>query len=259
MAPTIDPVLEGLIDQALRDDASLGLILHGSRGADTADHESDYDLIWVLTDAEYERRREAGTALHIEQRTDDSPSAALVDVQYSCPAGLKKLAANPGWWTPGYADSRILLDKTGEVARLLTEIVTLPEARAREAAAAWLDAYLNAFYRSLKAWRRGDELGGRLHAADSAQFLVRTLFSLERRWPPYHDRLGAALGLLSDLGWNPDELRGTLLELLRSGDPHLQQQLEARVEAFMRARGFDDVFDHWGEATIKRVKGFHFE
>lgn len=259
MAPSNDPVLEELIDQARRDDASLGLILHGSRGAGTADHESDYDLIWVLTDAEYERRLEAGTALHIEQRADDSPAAPIVDIQYSCTTGLKRIAAKPGWWTPGYADSRILLDKTGEVARLLTEIVTLPEARGREAAAAWLDAYLNAFYRSLKAWRRGDELGGRLHAADSAQFLVRTLFSLERRWPPYHDRLSVALSLLSDLGWNPDELRSAMLELLRSGDPQLQQRLEARVEAFMRARGFADVFDHWGESTIERVKGFHFE
>jgi hypothetical protein len=64
------------------------------------------------------------------------------------------------------------------------------------------DSYLNSFVRSLKAWRRGDDLGGRLHAAESALYLVKTLFGLEHRWPPYHDVLFAELTALEGAqGW----------------------------------------------------------
>ena len=100
-------------------------------------------------------------------------------------------------------------------------------------------------YRSLKAWRRGDELGGRLQAADSAMHLLRTLFSLERRWPPYYDRLGTQLAALDAQGWPPGYLREALLGLVRTGDPTLQQELAARVEALMRARGYGQVIDAW--------------
>lgn len=50
-----DPVVAPLIDAARDDPSTIGLILHGSRGAGMGDEESDYDLIWVLTDHGFER------------------------------------------------------------------------------------------------------------------------------------------------------------------------------------------------------------
>jgi hypothetical protein len=120
---------------------------------------------------------------------------------------------------------------------------------------AWFDAYLNAFYRSLKAWRRGNELGARLQAAESAMHVVRVLFALERCWPPYHDRLATQLERLSSQGWEPGYLEATLLQLVRTGDPNLQQELEGRVEALVRGRGYD--VDLW-DGEIERVRSWGF-
>lgn len=249
-----DPLLLRLIDEAAADPQTVGLILGGSRGAGCAGAESDYDVEWVLTDAAYTQRQERGEPLELKKiRLDGQPA----DLSYTCPRELERIAANPGWWTPGYATARVLLDKTGEATLALGRIATMPEEKAKADAGGWFDAYLNAFYRSLKAWRRGDALGGRLQAAESAMHLVRVLFSLERRWPPYHDRLGPQLELLQAQGWPSGYLHEALLGLVTTGDPKLQQDLEARVESLMRERGYGGVVDGW-DGEIERVRGFLF-
>ena len=102
------------------------------------------------------------------------------------------------------------------------------------------------------------ELGARLQAAESAMHLVRTLFALERRWIPYHDRLARDLEGLATQGWRPGELHHALLRLLQTCDPALQQQLESRVEALLRARGFDGIVERWG-GEIERVKSWRLD
>ncbi|MGH2584583.1 MAG: hypothetical protein ACRDJE_06685 [Dehalococcoidia bacterium] len=86
---------------------------------------------------------------------------------------------------------------------------------------------------------------------------VRTLFALERRWPPYHDRLIYELHHLTTQGWPPDMLHTVLLTIVRTGDPKAQQALERQVEALMRERGFA-VNPEWGE-EIERVKALQFD
>jgi hypothetical protein len=214
--------------------------------------DSDYDLVWVLTDRAYERRAEdSGTR---EKRTLDG--GVLLDLVFSCPANLAQIAREPGWWTPGYASARVLVDKTGEVERLLDVIAVIAPERAPGVAADAFDGYVNAFVRSVKAWRRGDELGARLQAAESVTYLVRTLFALEGLWAPYHDRLAGRLDVLEGQGWAPGSLQRTLFELVRSGDPRLQQRLEREVEALMLSRGIVPDPD-WAD-TLERVRAYRF-
>jgi hypothetical protein len=254
MSRTKDPLLQRLINEAVEDPSTVGLILSGSRGAGCAGAESDYDVEWVLTDAAYSARQERGEPLSLSKtRLDGQPA----DLSYTCPRELERVAANPGWWTPGYATARVLLDKTGEVTPALEHIAVMPEEKAKADAGGFFDAYLNAFYRSLKAWRRGDELGGRLQAAESAMHLVRTLFSLARRWPPYHDRLVPQLDLLNGQGWPAGILHEALLNLVKTGDPTQQQEIEARVEALMREHGYGGVVEAWA-GEIERVRAFRF-
>ena len=173
---------------------------------------------------------------------------------YAAPRTLRHVADEPGWYAAGYAYSRVLLDKTGEIEHLLAEIRTMTEERARSEVAESYDGYLNSFYRSLKAWRRGDELAGRLEAAESVVHLARTLFALERRWAPYPKDLARTLDSLSEpQGWAPGYLELTLMGILKTGDPRLQQELEAKVERLLAERGFADVYDAW-EGDIDRVK-----
>jgi hypothetical protein len=111
----------------------------------------------------------------------------------------------PYWWTDGMVQGRVLLDKTGGE---LTEI--LARLGAAQDASAPYDAYLNALVRGKAASRRGDELGARLHAADSVRYLAKALAALEGRRPRFHDRLAGALG-----DWEP-----RLLAILR--DPSVE-------------------------------------
>jgi hypothetical protein len=247
---TNDPILAGLIREALDDAEAVGLLLSGSRAAGMATPTSDYDVYWVLSDAEYDRRQAAGVPLRARRYPAGHP---YVDLVYVCQRDLERLPSTPGWWTYGYATARVLVDKTGAVTRALEAIATMPEEKARADVAGWFDAYANALVRSVKAGRRGNELGARLHAGDSVGHLVRVLFALERRWTPYHDRLAPQLPTLSGQGWPDGYLHDTMLRLLTTADPTLQLGLAARVEVLLRTRGYGDAVDGWAE-EIDRLR-----
>lgn len=252
-----DAVLAALVVEASTNSDTVGLVLTGSRSVGRADADSDYDVLWVLTEAEFERRVESGARLSAKQQRW---LGANVDVLFTCVRRLA-LPIEPAWQTFMYASGRVLVDKTGDIDSALRALATIPEAQARADIAGWFDAYLNAFYRSLKAWRRDDELAGRLSAVDAVQHLIRLLFSLERRWPPYPDYLSVLLPTLSPNDWPPEYLQRTMIELVRTGAPALQQQLEMRVEHLLRQRGFEAEVDRclagWG-GEIKRVRQLVF-
>ena len=242
-------VLDEIAAEIRDDPESIGLILHGSRAAGTAREGSDYDLMRIVTDETYPVR-----ATLREKRTGADGLAA--DVFYSSPGRLRELADRPDWQVGMLVTGRVLVD-SGPLAALVETTL----ARAGEHAHASLDehydAYLNCFVRSLKAWRRGDELGGRMQAAESALHLVRTLFALERRWHPYHDQLAGPLRELEPAqGWGEGELADALLRIVRDADPTFQQELELRVEALMESRG---IAHQWGpEDDLQPLKEHSF-
>jgi hypothetical protein len=201
----------------------------------------------VLSDSAFDQHVESGAPLSLKNRRVHTAS---VDILYTCPRRFA-WPIEPAWQTFMYATGQVLLDKTGEVKRAVQALSTMPEDKARGDVAGWFDAYLNASYRSVKAWRRGDELAGRLCAADAVQHVVRLLFTLERRWPPYPDYFQVLIPTLPDADWSPGYLMNSLRELARTGSPARQQELEARIETILRQRGFSDVVDdvlaRWGE------------
>ena len=248
--PTHD-VLGDVAAEVNADAFSLGLLLHGSRATGVERPDSDYDLIRVVTEEAYDARKAAGTLLE-RVTPPDGPKA---DVLYQSPERLRWIADNPDWWTATYVSARVIVDKVGEVQELVRRIVERADAAAGERVAEAYDAYLNSFVRSLKAWRAGDDLGGRLHAAHSTQYLLQGLFGLERRWLPYFDGLWASLPEIElAQGWEPGFLRTAILELLQSGDPSFQQRIEQRVEDLMSSRG---VRHDWG-SDLEPLKALRF-
>ena len=87
----------------------------------------------------------------------------------------------------------------------------------REELAELYDNYLNDFYRSLKAWRRGRELGARILSGRSLWWLGDLLMGLEGKRAPVHRVLGRRLG----------ELEPLIVEVARTADPRKQQELQA--------------------------------
>ncbi len=248
----MDARLAEVMDEAAVDPASLGLLLHGSRASGMNRDDSDFDLIWIVDEGSYERRKEEGT---LHQRREEAGVPNL-DILYQSPEGLRRHAENPGWPTATYCGAQIVLDKTGEVSDLVRRIVRRAGDQAWATVPEAYDSYLNRFVRSIKSWRRGDLLGARLHAAGSALDLVRVLFGLERRWPPYYDQLGGRLEAVEEAqGWRRGFIEHALLRLLASGDPGFQQELEQQVEDLLARRGFDH---EWG-GDLAPLKALRFE
>ena len=156
---------------------------------------------------------------------------------------LASIQSPPTWELPAFGHARVLLDKTGEVDAALAPARRI----GRDELAELYDGYLNDFYRSLKSWRRGRELGARVKAGRSLWWLGEFLLGLDGTRAPYP---GAWTGRLG-------ELEPVILEVARTADPRLQQELQAAVERIASAHGFRDVYDAW-DGDIDRVMAFEF-
>lgn len=244
-------LFDELVGEVTADPESIGLILHGSRAAGVDGPDSDYDLVRVVSEESYEARR---GRQELRERRPGPPKA---DIVYASPAELRLRAESTDGYTPMFVTASVVADKEGEVGALLEAIVANAGARAWDDLDELYDGYLNCFFRSLKAWRRGDELGGRMQAAHSCLCLVRLLFAAERRLAPFHDQLGVPLRELERVqGWEEGFLGGAFVRVLATGDPALQQALELRVEKLFDDRG---IAHQWGpEDGLDEVKEHTF-
>jgi hypothetical protein len=243
-----DPVLDDLVGEAVADAATVGLVLHGSRGAGIARVDSDYDVIRVVDDDAYARRRAAG---RLFERHPDTG----VDLLYQSPGRLAWIAEHPDWYTATYLTARVVLDRSGAVASALDAIRSAAHDRAAAKLMDYYDRYLVSFSRSLKCWRRGEVLGARLNAGDSARYLVRVLFAATRRWAPYPDHLSRELPRLETaLGWQADALAPALARLVERGDPAHQQRVERQVSTLLGAHLVD--YEPDGAVVLARAWDF---
>jgi hypothetical protein len=240
LASAVDPVLLQVADEVRDDPGAAGLLLQGSRAVGLNSPVSNYNFITVLHDAAYEQRCERGTLVEWRFRS----KSPIVEITFESLDGLRRRARDGGTRAGVFASSIVVLDKSGEIAALASAVVAGGEP-ANELVTEEYDRYLNGFAHSLKSSSRGDDLGARAHAAESALHLVRALFALEGKSPPYLDQLWVQLSVLDDAqGWRAGFLRGALLRLLYAPDPPFQQMLDRRVSRLMDSRGIRHEWRH---------------
>lgn len=220
----MNELLRPIVEAAEDDPNVAGVLLKGSRSLGAADEESDWDVVVVLLEGEPSQQREGRLEL--------------------ITTTLERVRAAPSWELPALAHSRVLLDKTGELAQAVEAAGRLT----RDELAELYDNYLNDVYRSLKAWRRGRELGARILSGRSLWWLGDLLLGLEGRRAPYTEYWAGRLG----------ELEPLIVEVARTADPRKQQELQAAVEQIATAHGLRHVYDAWN-GDIDRVMGFRFE
>ncbi len=247
-----DPILSAYVAAVEADPDTVGLLLHGSRAAGRERAGSDYDLIRIVTEGAYAARTREK---QLHQRSDLA-DGLIADVLYQPLSRIDTYVTQLGWYTATYLGARVDFDRNGDIGGMLARMRSEADRVARENVPTAYDGYLNSFVRSMKSARRGDDLGRRLHAADSALALIRTLFGLESTWPPYHDELAAAVPAIEAAqGWPSGYLSMALSRLTGDGDPNFQQELEDRVERLLRSRGIEH---EWGN-DLEPLKALHFE
>ncbi|MFD5015779.1 hypothetical protein [Streptomyces chartreusis] len=228
---------DAFVELATADPAVVGLVLKGSRAHEgMITRHSDHDLYVVLADdATTDLTRFAG---HRTAELD----LVIVSLTAFRAAGM------PGFERYALARARVVLDRLdGGVARILADKARLSAEEAFRHSGAWLDAYANSLYRSIKNDRDGHALAARLDAADSIGFLLELLFALDRRPRPYNKYLTWELARHPLPGWEPDELLRALERISATGDVDDQRRLFALVETAARQAGHGEVLDAWGE------------
>ena len=221
----MEPELVDLVAAAEADPDAVGVVLFGSAAAGSADEESDLDVWYVV-------------------RSDPPPPRTRDGRVDLIPTNLAQLRGAPDWLKPAVAYAKPLWDPTGEIAPIVAETLAISRAET----AGLYDAYLNDVYRSLKAWRRGLELPARVECGRSLRFLGELLFALDGRRAPYPKEWTGKLGDLEPL----------VLDVARTADPALQQELCRQVARRAAERRYGDVYDAW-EGDIDRVLAFEFE
>jgi predicted nucleotidyltransferase len=220
----VEPELAALLQQAQADPDTVALVLFGSAASGSAHEESDLDVWYVRRDEPLPPRERRGRLEIV-------------------PTTMELLRAAPGWLKPALAYGRTIWDETGEVESLLEAARTI----SHDETAELYDGYLNDFYRSMKAWRRGNELAGRIECGRSLRFLGELLFALDGVRAPYPKEWQGKLG----------ELEPLILEVARTGVPQLQQELCVRVRERAAKRGYWHVYDAW-MGDIDQVLAFDF-
>lgn len=249
-----DPVIQALIAEAAADPHVIGLVLTGSRSIGATGPDSDYDVVFVVTDEALARYEETKS---FPPRGSTLPSTISTrDMWNESPHSLQPENVVAGVM-PTWAEARILYDRSGETERIFAPLRFFAAGQVKKCIASFYDAYLNSFYRSLKWGRRDNTLGGRLEAAESMTYLLHLLFALEHRWRPYSSRLIFHLHHLAGQGWQSGELDAFLLDLISTGNPTQQQALMRRVAALLAERGFAHVYDDW-EGDIDQALSWGF-
>lgn len=217
-----DLTFDEVVERVRADERVVGLFLGGSRGKGAhVRPDSDYDV------------RVVGDAPDFA-----TPRGSRVEVAVVSLDDLRNL---PEWDRYTLTHVKAVIDKTGEVQRVIDEKGRMsPDEAARRAPLA-LDAYMNSLYRGLK---RSCGIGARLHHAESISHVLTCLFALEGRVRPFHDYLEWELANHPLPDW--DDLVGLL-----EGDQH---ELFRRVELRARARGLGEVIDSW-EPDVAFMRG----
>jgi hypothetical protein len=215
---------EELIERVRADERVVGLFLGGSRGKGAnVRPDSDYDVRLVVTAPVADLDRPRGEPVDVGVMT------------------LERFREYPEWDRYTLTRTTAVIDKTGEIQRVIDEKGRLSTEETKSIPPLELDAYMNSLYRGLK---RPAGIGGRLHEAESVAHLLTCLFALEGRVRPFHDYVEWELATYPLGGWSD------LLDLV-DGDPH---SLFRRVEAHVRELGLGELVDSW-EPDVPLMRG----
>lgn len=243
-------VFEKIISECQNDNNILGAFLGGSRGKGFENDNSDYDIRIIIKD---------DAVFEYTQRYPKYFSAGIdiAVMSFSEFQNYARWGSDTAWDRYEFVRAKALVDKSGQVQKIIDEKGSLPVAEKENYINEQIDAYLNCFIRSVESFAKNNIVGNRLEAAISLPCLINAVFAAEDRVAPFADYLEKELDIYS-LGKFPlpaKELLSSIIKILDTGSLPEQRALEAAVEKYFRNIGFGRVFDDWGARLPQAAAG----
>jgi len=167
-----------LLELAKTDDNVVGLFLTGSRGKGFENEHSDYDAKIIVLDDVAETYIKEFEKIKSEE----------IDPSVMSLSNFKSYAewnSSFAWDRYTFFGVKALIDKTGEIQKLIDEKGIIPEQERHDFIASSLDGYINQVYRSIKCFRNNNIVGASLEAAVSIPSLLDLVFALDNRHRPF--------------------------------------------------------------------------
>ena len=225
-------------EKAKNDERIIGIILAGARGKGVASENSDYDVILVTTDEGFESVKK------------DYPKTEFID---SLPKAISEFRehAKTGTQTQHnkytFTHNTALVDKSGEIQKLVAEKGTLESDEAQKIADDALGGYLNSLYRSLKNLRDGNELAGHLDATDTIPSILIFIFAIENRVRPFNKFLVWELKNypLTKLSISSSDFIEKIKTIAKNADFETQKEVLEIMRKLAMENGHSDEIASW--------------
>ena len=229
-----------LLERAKADNNIVGLFLVGSRGKGFENEHSDYDVKIITND-------EITEAYKKELATLKSEDIDLVVKSLSDLKSYAEWGSLSAWDRYTFSHVKTLVDKTGEIQKLIDRKGIIPEKEKHEFIYEALDGYINHVFRSVKCFRNQNITGARIEASASIPYLLDVVFAVEGRLKPFYGYLEKELNSypLEKLPWKNAEFIQKILLIISSANLITQQEMLKTVEVLLRKEGFGKVFDDY--------------
>lgn len=234
---------EAYLQKAKSDDRIIGIILAGGRGKRAFSENSDYDVILVTTDEGFESVKK------------DYPKTEYID---SLPHAISEFREHAKTGTRTQYDkytfthNTAIVDKTGEIQKLVDEKGTLESDKVQKIAHDALGGYLNLLHRSLKNLRDGNVLAGHLDATETIPRILTFIFAIEKRVRPFNKFLVWELENhpLTKFPINSSEFIEKIKVIAQNADFETQKEMLEIMRKLAIENGHTDEIDDW--------KGYYF-
>ena len=231
-----------LLEEARENPDILGLIWGGSRGKSEkfVTKDSDYDVIVVISD-------NASDTLKARLRNYESKG---FEVWVRTMAEFKRYAgwgSKEEWDRYNFSHNTAVVDKIGEIQKIIDEKGNLPENVRGEVIEESLDNYINLVYRSAKQLRDGDAFASHIDATESLPPLMTALYALEGRLRPYNKYFEWELNNypLRLLPWPVEEFVSDYKTILKTGNIKTQEKISIAVKKLFLEQGFSKSVNAW--------------
>mgnify|MGYP001586081433 FL=1 len=229
---------EAYLQKAKDDDRIVGIILAGGRGKGAFSENSDYDVILVTTDEGFESVKK------------DYPKTEYID---SLPHAISEFREHAKTGTRTQYDkytfthNTAIVDKTGEVQKLVDGKGTLESDKVQKIAHDALGGYLNSLHRSLKNLRDGNVLAGHLDATETIPRILTFIFAIEKRVRPFNKFLAWELENhpLAKLPINSSEFIEKIKVVAQNADFETQKELLEIMRKLAMENGHADEIADW--------------